>query len=195
MDRNLLSGFDDVDLAQHLIAEFHDDMRGRIGRLHMLTYLSWSLGIGGAMLPGGTISYRAWTEARQCFINGLFVATVQLCQALMENLLASEMESRLNPIDLPDKATAKKIRAKSREARFISEDEERDLECLENLRNPLTHYRNTNDPGHIDQRAMQEDVFSDSLLERDAVFAITTAMRMVAKPSFCLKMPLMQDGQ
>ena len=31
MSRNLLSGLDDVDLAQHLIAEFHDDIRERIG--------------------------------------------------------------------------------------------------------------------------------------------------------------------
>jgi len=41
-------------------------------------------------------------------------------------------------------------------------------------------------PEHIDQQAMQENVFSDSILERNAVFAITTAMRMLAKPSFRL---------
>jgi len=186
MSRNLLSGLDDVDLAQHLIAEFHDDIRERIGRLHLLTDLSQSLCIGGAMLPGGSISYRAWTEARQCFISGHFVATVLLCQGLMENLLASELASRLDKIDLPDKATAKKIRAKSLGAGLISEDEERDLERLESLRNPLTHYRDANDPEHIDQQAMQENVFSDSILERNAVFAITTAMRMLAKPSFRL---------
>ena len=186
MSRNLLSGLDDIDLAQHLLAEFHDDIRGRIGRLHMLTDLSRSLGIGGAMLPGGTISYCAWTEARQCFISGHFVAAVLLCQGLMENLLASELASRLDPIDLPDRATAKKIRAKSLEAGLITEIEERDLERLESLRNPLTHYRDANDPEHIDQQAMQEYTFSGSLLERNAVFAITTAMQMLAKPSFRL---------
>lgn len=186
MDRNLLSGLDDVDMVQHLVAELHDDIRGRVGRLHLLADLSRDLSIGGALLPGGTISYRAWVEARASFINGHFVATVLLCQGLMENLLASELASRVDPVPLRDKATARETRKRSREVGLISEDEETELERLESLRNPLTHYRQANDPEHIDQQAMLATAHSDVILERNAVFAITLTMRILAKPSFRL---------
>jgi hypothetical protein len=186
VDRNLLSGFDDVDMAQHLIAELHDDLRGRVARLHMLTDLSRELGMQGAMLPGGTITYRAWTEARSSFINGHFVATVLLSQGLMEHLLASELEMRLDPVLVPPKATGKAIRKLSRDSGVITADEDRELERLASLRNPLTHYRGANDPQHIDQQAMQQRTHSESILERDAVFAVTLALRMLAKPAFRL---------
>jgi len=186
VNRNLLSGFDDVDMAQHLIAELHDDLRGRVARLHMLTDLSRELGMRGAMLPGGTITYRAWNEARSSFINGHFVATVLLCQGLMEHLLASELEMRLDPVPVPGKATGKTIRKLSRESGVITAEEDQELELLASLRNPLTHYRGANDPEHIDQQAMQQRSASDAILERDAVFAVTLALRMLAKPPFRL---------
>lgn len=186
MAKNLLSGFDDVDMAQHLFAELHDDLHGRVARLHMLTDLSRELSMQGAMLPGGTITYRAWTEARSSFINGHFVATVLLCQGLMEHLLASELEMRLDPVPVSGKATGKTIRRLSRESGVITAEEDQELERLASLRNPLTHYRGANDPEHIDQQAMQQRSASDAILERDAVFAVTLALRMLAKPPFRL---------
>lgn len=186
MERNLLSGLDDLDVAQQLLAELHDDIRGRVGRLHMLADLSRELGLCGAMIPGGTIAYRAWSEARGSFINGHFVATVLLCQGMMEHMLASDLEMGIDPMEMPPKASAKTIRKRSREVGLISPDEERELELLERLRNPLTHHRKVNDPEHIDQQALLEKAHSSDILERNAVFAITLVMRMLAKPSFRL---------
>lgn len=186
MGRNLLSGLDDLDVAQQFLAELHDDIRGRAGRLHQLADLSRELGLGGAMIPGGTITYRAWTEARASFINGHFVATVLLCQGMMEHLLASDMEMQLDPVSIPPKASAKMIRQRSREVGLITPDEERELELLERMRNPLTHHRKVNDPEHIDQQALQENAHSNDIIERNAVFAITLVMKILAKPSFCL---------
>lgn len=184
--RNLLSGFDDVDLVQHLVAELHDDLRARVARLHMLADMNRELGVKGAMLTGGTISGRAWIEARASFINGHFVATVLLCQGLMENLLASELQARIDSISLPGKATAKAIRRESLKAGLISAAEERDLELLELLRNPLIHYREANDPEHIDQQASTERTHGETILERNAQFAIVLTMQILAKPSFRL---------
>lgn len=186
MEGNLLSGLDDLDLAQQLIAELHNDLRSRVGRLHMLMDMNRDLGLKGAMISGGTSSYHAWIEARASFINGHFVATVLLCQGLMEHLLASAMALQLDPPSLPNHASARTIRKRSRESGLITEAEERELERLEGLRNPLTHYRDANDPEHIDQQAMAENAYSDAILERNAVFAITLTMRILAKPTFRL---------
>jgi hypothetical protein len=186
VERNLLSGLDDIDVVQHLIAELHDGLRGRAARLHMLTDLSRELGMTGAMLPGGTISYRAWTEARGAFINGYFVAAVLLSQGLMEHLLASELESRLDAVQLPPRTSAKASRRKAKEVGLITDEDERELAKLEGLRNPLTHYRSANDPEHVDQQSMLERSPGRAILERNAVFAVTLAMRMLAKPSFRL---------
>lgn len=186
MERNLMSGLDDVDMAQHLLAELHDGLRGRVARLHMLTDQSRDLGMRGAMLPGGSITYRAWTEARSSFVSGHFVATVLLCQGLMEHLLASDLDMRLDPVPVSPKATARESRRLSREEGLITSEEVRELERLESLRNPLTHYRKANDPEHIDQQAMRGRIDTDAILERDAEFAITLTMKMLSKPSFRL---------
>ena len=100
------------------------------------------------MIAGGTIAYRAWTEARGSFIDGRSVATVLLSQGLMEHLLASHLEGRLDPIELPDRVSAKVIRGTAREVGLITIEEERKLEELEGLRNPLTHFRHGNHPEH-----------------------------------------------
>lgn len=186
MDKNLLSGFDNVDVTKHLLAELHDDLHERVARFHMLADQSRDLALNGAMIPGGTNAYQAWIEARGSFINGHFIATVLLCQGLMEHLLASDLEGRLDPVELPPRATAKTIRAKAKEVGLISDEEEQDLERLEGLRNPLTHYRHANHPEHIDRQSLTEGVQSRKILERNAIYAISLTMRILGKSPFRL---------
>lgn len=97
----------------------------------------------------------------------------------MEHLLASELEMRVDPAPVPAKARGQKIRELSRESGVITAEEERELERLALLRNPLTHLRGANDPRHIDQQAMRQRSSGDTI-------AITLAMKVLAKPAFRL---------
>jgi hypothetical protein len=138
------------------------------------------------MIPGGTIAYRVWIEARNAFINGQFVALVLLCQGLMEHILASQLEGKADPVMLGNKVGAGTTRNRAASAGIISDDELIELDQLEKLRNPFAHYRNINDPEHVDQQATNERRSSDSIFEKSAVFAITLTIKVLSKPSFRL---------
>jgi len=49
-------------------------------------------------------------EARSLFIHGNFIATILLCQSLVENLLASYLRDGLYTENLPEKITFEKRR-------------------------------------------------------------------------------------
>ena len=86
---DLLSDLSDLDLARHLLADMHDGLEGKASRLRFLTNLSGTMGQRGTMIFGGPAAYLAWVEARDCFVHGNFVATVLLCQGMVEQLLAA----------------------------------------------------------------------------------------------------------
>lgn len=86
---DLLSDLTDLDFARHLLAEMHDDLHGKVSRYRMLTDLSRDLGPNGTMTFGGQAAHFVWIEARSSFVHGNFAATIQLCQGLVEHLLAA----------------------------------------------------------------------------------------------------------
>ena len=87
--RDLFSNVSDLDLARQLVAELHDDLSGKVTRFRLLTDLATDLESQGTFMPGGQSAYLAWIEARSSFVHGNFVATIQLCQGLLEHLLAA----------------------------------------------------------------------------------------------------------
>lgn len=80
----------DLQAAQWLMGELHDDLPGRVARFQQVNDLCANLGSSGTMIPG-EIAYSAWFEARSSFVNGNYVATVMLCQGLAEQMLASHL--------------------------------------------------------------------------------------------------------
>jgi hypothetical protein len=86
---DLLSNVSDIALVRLLLADLHDDLQGKVTRSHYLSDLSDDLGSHRTMLFGGHVTYNAWIEARSSFVHGNYVATVLLCQSLVENLLAA----------------------------------------------------------------------------------------------------------
>jgi hypothetical protein len=87
--KDLFSDVPDLDLARQLLGELHDDLPGKVTRFRLLTDLAADLGLQGTFMPGGQSAYLAWSEARSSFVHGNFVATIQLCQGLLEHLLAA----------------------------------------------------------------------------------------------------------
>jgi hypothetical protein len=183
---DLFSGISDLDAVQLLLADIHDDLAGKVLRFRHLTDLCGALGTQGTMLFGGSVTFSAWTEARSSFVHGNYLATVLLCQSLIENLLAAFLHGGLMMDDLPPRVTFMETLNRCRERKLITEQDADDLERLMSLRNPLTHFRTLGDAQNLDCRAMTDGLPSEALIQRDAWFAIDLAVRMLAKPGFRL---------
>lgn len=138
------------------------------------------------MLFGGHTTEAAWTEARSSFVHGNFAATVLLCQALVENLLAAFLHDGLLMDDLPPRVRFEETLNRCRARNLITEEDGRDLKRLMALRNPLCHFRPVSDSQSLDGRALASGLHAQTIIERDAAFAIISVVRILAKPSFAI---------
>jgi hypothetical protein len=183
---DLLSEFSDFDLVRHLLADLHDGLSGKISRFRQLVDLSDTLGSSGTMLFGGEITDAAWREARWSFIHGNFAATVLLCQGLAEHLLGSFLHTAQLIGDFPKRVSFAETLRLCRERKVISDRDATDLRHLMDLRNPISHFREINDPSSLSRRALSSLEPADEHLRRDASFAIGLAVRLLALPAFRL---------
>jgi hypothetical protein len=164
----------------------HDDLSGKVARFHQVADLSATLGSAGTMLPGGETTYAAWIEARSSFIHGNYVATVLLCQGLAEHMLAAHLAIGIYGEELSNRISFRDTLARSVARRIITELDADDLRRLMALRNPLSHYRNLDDPSNLSRRVLDSRLPVESHLLNDASFAISMAIRLLALPAFRL---------
>lgn len=183
---DLFGVVDDVSLLRWLLADLHDDLAGKLARYRQLTDLSSALGPGGTLMPGGETVYHAWLEARSSFVHGNYIATVMLCQGLAENLLAANLELGLSGELLPNRVRFNDTLDSCLKRDIISKTDAADLRRLMDLRNPLAHYRNINDPQNLSRRALESRSSAEDHLMTDAGFAISMAVRLLALPQFRL---------
>ncbi|MBB6425780.1 hypothetical protein [Sphingopyxis sp. JAI128] len=181
---DLFSPIGDVGFAQWLLADLESDFAEKVGRFRMLDDLCSSLGSGGTLMPGGETKFAAWAELRSSFIHGNLVATILLAQALVENILAGNLLLRFDAQSLPPKISFSETIKRSIARGTISNELAKDLRRLCELRNPLTHFRDINDPSNLTRRVLDTQVNLEEHLRRDATFALTTAVRVLALPSF-----------
>jgi hypothetical protein len=133
---DLLPGISDVESARYLLADMHDDLRGRIMRIRYLTDLGADLGSEGTMLFGGYTTYTAWFEASSSFIYGNYASTTPLCQALAENLLAASLQGGMMMDDLPPRIQFRETLKRCQIQGLLDDRDCVDLERLMILRNP-----------------------------------------------------------
>jgi hypothetical protein len=183
---DLLSEISDFDLVRHLLADLHDDLSGKIARFRQLVDLSDALGSSGTMFFGGEVPYAAWREARWSFIHGNFAATVLLCQGLAEHLLGSFLHAAQPVDDFPKRVSFAETLRLCEERNVISDRDAMDLRRLMDLRNPLSHFRDLNDPASLSGRVLSTMEPAAEHLRRDASFAIGLAVRLLALPAFRL---------
>ena len=183
---DLFSGISDLDAVNHLLADLHSDLSGKVTRFRYLADLDGSLGSGGTMLFGGSTTFNAWTEARSSFVHGNFVATILLCQSLVENLLAAFLHTGLPMEDLPPRIAFKETLKRCRDRNLITVTDADELGRLMGLRNPLSHFRPVNDDQNVDRRAITARLRSEALIEQDAWFAIGLAVRILGRAPFRL---------
>ncbi|POR49336.1 hypothetical protein [Bosea psychrotolerans] len=182
---DLFSEVADLSLVRFLLADLHDDLQGKVKRFRFLTDLGALLGPRGTMIYGGHIAYNAWAEARSSFVHGNYVATVLLCQSLTENLLAAFLEGGFTD-RLPERVKFDETLRRCQAQGLLDDQDIADLKQLASLRNPLTHFRHIDDSHNLDRRSIATGQPAGELLGRDAWFAISLAVRMLAKPPFRL---------
>lgn len=183
---DLLSDLSDLDFVRHLLADLHDDLSGKVGRFRMLTDLGAQMVRSGTMIFGGHAAYYAWVEARSSFVHGNYVATILLCQGLVEHLLAAYLHAGLLVDDIPDRIQFADTLRRCREREIICDEDVTDLRRMMALRNPLSHFRLVDDGSNLDRRSIDESRSADDLLRHDAIFSIGLAVRMLSKPAFRL---------
>ncbi|KGB82805.1 hypothetical protein JT55_06045 [Rhodovulum sp. NI22] len=183
---DLLSDLSDLDFVRHLLADLHDDLPGKVGRFRMLTDLGGQMGPSGTMIFGGHAAYHAWVEARSSFVHGNYMATILLCQGLVEHLLAAYLHAALLVDDIPDRIPFADTLRRCREREVISDEDVTDLRRMMALRNPLSQFRHVDDGSNLDRRSVDESRSADDLLRHDAIFSIGLAVRMLSRPAFRL---------
>ena len=179
---DLLSNLHDLDFARLLLAEMHDDLHGKVSRFRQLEDTVSAIGSRRSMIPGGEIAYAAWVEARSSFVHGNFVATVLLSQSLAEQMLAAMLTMGLDAEPIPPRIGFRDTLARCFARDLISGQDATDLQRLMNLRNPLSHHRLIDDPTNLSRRAIDERISGEDHLRRDATFAISMAVRLLALP-------------
>jgi hypothetical protein len=181
---DFLSSVTDISMMRFLLEDLHDDLLGKVQRFHYLNDLGEQNG-RRTMLFGGQITHNAWVEARSSFVHGNYVATVLLCQTLIENLLAAFLHGGLMN-ELPSLIKFDETLRRCRVAEILTDQDVIDLKELAALRNPLTHFRNVDDDRNLDRRSIATGRFTSDILSRDAWLAITLASRMMGKQQFRL---------
>lgn len=180
----LLSPVSDLDLTRSLLADLHDDLEGKVARSHQLADLCAVLGPAGTMLPGGQVASFAWDEARTSFIHGNYVATVLLCQGLAEHMLAGYLVLTMGGAKLPNRISFQETLTRCVERGVIANEDTNDLRRLMSLRNPLSHFRNFDDPTNLSRRVFDTMQPAELHLAGDASFAINVVIRLLALPAF-----------
>jgi hypothetical protein len=180
----LFSPLSDVDFFRHLLADLHDDVPGKVARFRQLADLSMALGSYGSMIPGGESAHSAWVEARSSFVHGNFVATIMLCQGMAEHMLAAHLAMGLSAEELPERIKFSETLRRCVEDGVIAGRDAEDLRTLMGFRNPLSHYRDVNDPSNIERRALDTRMSAREHLLNDATFAISMAVRLLSLPAF-----------
>jgi hypothetical protein len=187
-------GPDETDLTQHLMRDLADGLPGKLARSRRLVELSGLLGEGGTFMHGGETPWVAFEEARWSFIHGNYIATVQLCQGVVEHVLAALLHGALLSSDLPPRITFSATIQRCLESGILDASNAAALRTLSELRNPLAHFRNLDDETHLSRRMLSLDTPSMEILAADADTAIETVHRVLGLPQFRLGPSRAQAG-
>jgi hypothetical protein len=121
------------------------------------------------MVSGELVQLDLMEEARVCFVNGQFLATVLCATSAVEHLLVAELEERGI---LSRKTTLGPLVEMARDAGlFLSPVIER-LEALNERRNPLAHRRDPTHESTLVNRYLKNSIHPNALMENDARFGM-----------------------
>ena len=146
-----------------------------------MAHLGWPESGWGFFGDYGVIA--PWTELRQTFIDGSFVATVLVGQAFLENLLAGLLHWHEEPVG---RAGLAAVLEQTRDVGWLTPQEFAVLDAVRRMRNPYAHYRNFQHRDSLIKRAIAAEEAPDVLLERDARAVVEALYHLVNRPPFAL---------
>lgn len=138
--------------------------------------------LGNMLIPGGFVPARALDEARWCYVNGQFLASVLLCQAMLEHVLAGQYA--LMGKDSLIKKGFERLCDEALADHLISPSEHCAFASLRLLRNPYVHPKRMNDPKRMERRMMTENLSQEDIVEGDARQALLTVLRLMERYPF-----------
>lgn len=120
---------------------------------------------------GGFASAQAYTEIRLAYIHGLYLSTVLLALACIEQELAGALH--IQGDDGAANARLEKLLKKSLDKGIIITEEFQTFDRLREVRNSYTHFRTPTHQTSWMRRAMTTDTPIDDILEADATGALS----------------------
>lgn len=163
-----------------------EDEASREARLERLRWLVENFGEPRHLLFwGGPISYRAFEEARLCFLNGQFIATTLLCQVILEHMLAALFHSARR--DDLEGSGFKRLIDEAVKERFITPEEYDAFDRIRERRNPLVHYRDPMNQENVMYRLIREDKTLEQVFEDDAKMALSVIFNLLSRHPFAFE--------
>jgi len=158
------------------------DERSREGRARRMKFINDELPKGHLLLIGGEYTMHVLEEAKWCFVNGFYIATVLLSQVALEYILGGifYMAGR----DDLKRASFSKLLNEALAERFISEEEFKSLTKIPKVRNPYTHYRTAIDEESISMRRLEEGKQPEEIFYNDAKMVLRTVFRLLKRRPF-----------
>ena len=135
----------------------------------------------GIMFWGGSNSAQCFTELRLAFIHGLYLATVLLALAFIEQEIAGLLHAA--GWDGAQSSPLEKLLRKARQQSVITEGEYKSFERLRVVRNAYAHFRHFNHPTAWHNRALSAETDLDGILEADVDGAIQALGTFITRQS------------
>jgi len=148
-----------------------DEALGRPYRAERLAKLLAVIPEEEMVFFGGLASAQAYTEIRFAYIHGLYLSTVLLALACIEQELAGVLH--IQGIDSAANARLEKLLKESLTRCIITTEEFQTFDHLREVRNSYTHFRSPTDRMAWARRAMATDTPTDDVLEADATSALS----------------------
>jgi hypothetical protein len=158
------------------------DEDSKLARARRIEWAS-SLYQSSGLVSGEIVPLSLMEEARACFVNGQFMATVLCATSVIEHLLVDELDARgvTN-----GKSTLGPSIGVARDAQIFPAALLERVETLNSLRNPIAHRRGEQDASSLATRYRRHQVHPSALLESDARFSLEVMYAfflLVLKPS------------
>jgi uncharacterized membrane protein len=148
-----------------------DEAASRTHRAKRLATMLAILPDEGMIFFGGMSSAQTYTELRLAYIHGLYIATVLLALACIEQDLAGRLH--MTGMDSAAKARLETLLKEGLAKGTITAEEFGTFDHLREVRNSYTHFRTPSHPKGWERRAMTTDTPLDDILEADATEALS----------------------
>lgn len=148
-----------------------DEAGTRSSRAERLSKLLATLPGEDMVFLGGLTSAQVYTEIKLAYVYGLYLSTILLALACLEQELAGALYIR--GINNAANAKLEDLLKKCLNQSIITKEEFETFSHLREIRNSYTHFRPPTHPTAWVRRAMETDISIDEILESDAIGALS----------------------